>query len=100
MIITPVLLFKQNRAILQLIILDRISLHLLYRVLCRVFNHLCSYNIVCIQSQLIQHVLAINDYIRQLLFDMLRIIIRVTPLKTFQQLVCLNGYALRQIAGE
>ena len=75
---------------LQMIILDRISLCFLYRILCLVFNHLCFYDIVCIQPQLIQHVLAIYDYIRQFLFHMFQIIFRIAPLKTFQQLVCFN----------
>ncbi len=83
----------------QLIILLRAVLGLLHRVLALVLRHLGVDDLVHVQIQLIKHVLAVDDDVRQFLFYMGHIILRIAPLETLQQLIGLNGDGLGQIGG-
>ena len=82
---------------LQLIVFYRTPPGLFYRVFCFILIHLAIHDVIRIQTELVQHVLAVDDHIRQLFFHMLQIICIIAPLEALQQFICFDRNGLREV---
>lgn len=81
----------------KLIILVRFSPSLFHRILGFILRHFRVHDLARVEVQLVQHVLAVNDDVGQLFFDMLDVVLVVAPLKAFQKLTRLDGDRLGQV---
>ena len=68
-------------------------------VLGLVLIHLRVDDRVGIQTERVQHVLAVHHHVGQLFPNVGKVVVRIAPLEALQQLVCLDGYGLRQVRG-
>ena len=82
---------------LQFIILRRTAPRLLHRVLGFILRHFAHDDLIHIKPQLIEHILAVDDDVRQFLLHVLEVVFRVAPLEALQELVRLNGNGLGQV---
>ena len=67
------------------------------RILGLVIRHLAHDDLIYVQSQLVEHILAVNNDVSQFLLHVLKVILGIAPLKAFEQFIGFDGYGLGKV---